>query len=111
MKIHNYTIVSTIQIRNKKKSLKKNSDISKDTTLNNYDRDYYNDYYNYDYDDDYNDVYDDHYNEDYYNERTECENCNTLFLNTLLNNGLCEICSIKRQKKLQIFRKKMNINN
>uniref|UniRef100_A0A6C0IE65 Uncharacterized protein n=1 Tax=viral metagenome TaxID=1070528 RepID=A0A6C0IE65_9ZZZZ len=93
MKIHNYSIVSTIQIVNKK-PVKKSTDVNY-----NYDDDYSIDsYYDYDYC-------------DYDYERIECENCSRLFLNTLIDNGLCEMCSNKRQRKLEIFRRKMKINN
>ena len=96
MKIHNYWIVSTIQIFNKN-SLKKNVDYSTDADYNQYNDDYSTDA-------DYN-----QYNDDYYDdERIECDNCNILYLHKLLHNGLCEMCSIKRKRKLQIFRRKMN---
>ena len=99
MKIHNYLIVSNIQILYKK-SLK-NVDISRNINLNNSYHDGINDSDNNEY---YSDDYD---NDDYYSERTECDNCNILFLNTLLNNGLCEMCAIKRERKLKIYRRKM----
>jgi hypothetical protein len=93
MKIHNYSIVSTIQIL-KKKPVKKQTYVD-----NNYNDDDYSidSYYKYD---DYSDY-----------ERIECDNCNRIFLNTLLDNGLCEMCSIKRKRKLEIFTRKMKNEN
>lgn len=90
MKIHNHLIVSTIQILNKN-SLKKNSS---NNSNHDYSQDEYEDYY---YDD-----YDDYEN---------CDNCDRSFLNTLLYNGLCEMCSTKKERKLKIFRRKMKGNN
>jgi hypothetical protein len=90
MKIDNNSIVSTIQIL-KKKPIKKQTYVD-----NNYNDDDYSvdSYYKYD---------------DY--ERRECDNCNRIFLNTLLDNGLCEMCSIKRKKKIINFCKKNEKKN
>jgi predicted RNA-binding protein associated with RNAse of E/G family len=50
--------------------------------------------------------YDDYFES--YNERTECEVCDRLVLTTWLHDGLCEMCSVKSNKKIRIFKKKTN---
>ena len=45
----------------------------------------------------------------YKNKRKECEVCDKLILATLLHHGLCEMCSVKGNNKLEYFKIKMNI--
>jgi hypothetical protein len=45
----------------------------------------------------------------YKNKRKECEVCDRLILATLLHHGLCEMCSVKGNNKLEYFKIKMNI--
>lgn len=82
MKIHNHWIVSKIQILNK-------------NTLNNNILEQNN--YNSD-------------NEEYeygeYEEYDNCKNCGINILITLLDYGLCEMCSARHKRKLQAFYKK-----
>jgi len=45
----------------------------------------------------------------YKNKRKECKVCDRLILATLLHHGLCEMCSVKGNNKLEYFKIKMNI--
>ena len=57
-------------------------------------------------DDNYSESNDDNYSESM--EYDNCEKCNRLILNTLLNYGLCETCLFKHKRKLKIYNKKMS---
>ena len=110
MKIHNHLIVSTIQIINKP-LLDNNSNNNNNSVNNNSvnDNSVYDNSNNIDYccDDDYDYLS----NDDNYSESMEydnCEKCNRLILNTLLNYGLCETCLFKHKRKLKIYNKKMS---
>ena len=106
MKIHNHLIVSTTQIINKplldnnsfnNNSVNNNSENSENDNNNDYCCDDEYDYLSND------DNYSESMEYDDYSESMEydnCEHCDRLILNTLLNCGLCEMCLFKHKRKL-----------